>query len=82
MANIKTLETRFVPGESRENDISHLVLQFGEDKKDYITQLYDSYINLITPKARINPEFIEFFAYKETKGDLINQFGDNNKSRK
>ena len=59
----------------KKEDISRLIHQFGEDKTEYITRLYDSYLQLIGETAKINHHLIPSFVYKETKADLINEFG-------
>jgi len=77
MSNPKNehLEEKVDFEKARKEDISRLIHQFGEDKTDYITRLYDSYFQLIGEKAKINHHLIPSFVYKETRADLVSEFG-------
>lgn len=78
----KQLEEKVDYKKSRQEDISKLVRQFGEDKVDHITRLYDIYLQLIQETATINHHLIPSFIYKETRADLISEFGRPKKSGK
>ena len=71
----KQLEEKVDYEKARKENISKLVIQFGEDKREYITGLYDTYFSLIQASTRINHHLIPGFIYKETRADLVNEFG-------
>lgn len=75
----KSLEEKLEFEKVRKQNISKLTAQFGELKIEYITTLYDNYLESIRKETKINHYLIPFFAYKETRSYLVNELGKSKK---